>query len=149
MQQINGFQVHRHHDHRIQDSLKTIIDKGAFSVIIEQVKTDSGVTVSIAITPVGHLDFVCIERSVEFEGGEIGQPDITPDEENKDAAFLIIPSCSIEMRKDHATMLVDIWDLDWENKLESVNADTSEFEEAMSNGQTFIKRQKRYELDDY
>jgi hypothetical protein len=149
MQQINGFQVHRHHDHKIKDSLKTIIDKGAFSVIIEQVKTDSGVTVSVAITPVGHLDFVSIERSLEFDSGEIGQPEVTADEEDKNCAFAIIPSCSIEMRKENATMLVDIWDKDWENLLGSASADTSEFEEAMSQGRTFIKRQRRVELDDY
>jgi hypothetical protein len=53
------------------------------------------------------------------------------------------------MRKENATMLVDIWDKDWENLLGSASADTSEFEEAMSQGRTFIKRQRRVELDDY
>ena len=147
MQQVNGFQVHRHNETRIQETLRTIIDKGQFSVVIEQNKTERGVMVSVAITPAGHFEVAATERTLQLDDAAVGLPKIEPDAQDKNTLFVTLPSAGIELRMEKAGLAVDVLDRDWQETLESLWATPEDLSD-LDGGATFVKRQRRFAYDE-
>ena len=145
MQKVNGFQVHRHNETRIHETLRTIIDKSRFSVVIEQRKTERGVMVSTAITPAGHFEVACVERDAQFDDAVVALPKIEP-HEDPSTLIVSLPAAVFELRLHKNTMTVTALS-SGDQGPDSISASEDDLSD-LDGGATFVKRQRRFAYDE-